>query len=56
MAKGMNLSGLGALFGSEALIDDEVECALLPIAKLSAASGQARKQRGGKARHARHLS
>ena len=43
MAKGMNLSGLGALFGSEALIDDEVECALLPIAKLSAASGQARK-------------
>ncbi len=43
MAKGMNLSGLDALFGSEALIDDEVECAFLPIAKLSAAGGQARR-------------
>ena len=43
MAKGMNLSGLGALFGEDALIDDEVECAFLPVAKLSAAEGQARK-------------
>ncbi len=43
MAKGLNLTGLESLFGSEALVDDEVECALLPIAKLSAAAGQARK-------------
>lgn len=43
MAKGLNLSGLGALFGEEALIDDQVECAMIPVAKISTAAGQARK-------------
>lgn len=43
MAKGLNLSGLGALFGDEALIEDQVECAMIPVAKISTAAGQARK-------------
>ena len=43
MAKGLNKSGLEALFGDEALIDDGVECSMLPIAKLSPAAGQARR-------------
>jgi len=43
LAKGLNLSGLGALFGDEALIEDQVECAMIPVAKISTAAGQARK-------------
>lgn len=43
MAKGLNLSGLGALFGEEVLIEDQVECAMIPVAKISTAAGQARK-------------
>ena len=43
MAKGLNKSGLEALFGDEALIDDGVECSMLPVAKLSPAAGQARR-------------
>ena len=42
-AKGLNTSGLGALFGEEALIDNQVECAMIPMAKISPAPGQARK-------------
>ena len=43
MAKGLNRSGLSSLFGNEALIEDRVECELLPVAKLSSAGGQARR-------------
>lgn len=43
LAKGLNKSGLEALFGGEALENDSVDCAFIPLEKISTAPSQARK-------------